>query len=261
MRRLALVLLAAGLAACQSAPAPVVDDLNVMVGGPLGHPVITSVEGTASDQEVTEEPGRGNVISMNTPILYSISSFDEDGELLRGGSISLGTLTQDIPYHTLINGKQEGTRITVANPQNTRMEIVVIDLLYTQAWGEPVDLSGGPTVTEGDDGGPILAEPADVKSLSTQILRRGDGAQVSTDDTVILQYSVYNAENAKLLDSSWTTGPVQVPLAELGQGLQTALDGSTLGSRIMALLPASDGYGSYDAIVFVDLLAVPTLSD
>lgn len=254
MRRICIATAAFLLGACASQPVEP-ESMEVRVIGERGEPVISQVDGRTDNQVIEIEEGSGAHVRKDGPILYTMTSFDHRGEKLRGGDIQFEILSDSIPYSAIIEGKTEGSRITVINPQGTGAEIVVIDLLYTQAYGEPMEVTSGPKVVEGDDGGPILAEPfGRINSMSTVILRRGNGEQVTPESVPILQYSIYNSESGELVDSSWSTGPVRTPVKDFGDGLRTAIEGSTIGSRVMVLLPASDGYGDYDAIVFIDLL-------
>lgn len=100
-------------------------------------------------------------------------------------------------------------------------------------------------------------------------LVKGKGVEVKKDQNVVVNYSgwVWSLTKSKF-DSSWQNGtPVEFPLKDgsLIPGFIKALVGETVGSRVIAVIPPSDGYGSTangsipadSTLIFVvDILAV-----
>lgn len=87
-------------------------------------------------------------------------------------------------------------------------------------------------------------------SLYTKTISEGTGATMTATDGVYGNFAVYDwsGKTSKLLGSSYTSGGGgpslfvggQMPL----QALQTALVGQKIGSRVLAVVPPADGFGS-----------------
>ncbi len=95
---------------------------------------------------------------------------------------------------------------------------------------------------------PVVTIPAKQASgdLVTRTLVRGHGATLTSADSYLANFSVYiwRGKTSKLLISSYTTTPQVLPVTMGLTGLQKALDGASVGSRILAVLPPKDAYGS-----------------
>ena len=81
-------------------------------------------------------------------------------------------------------------------------------------------------------------------AVSTPI--KGTGAVVPAGDDVLANLAIYtwDGKTTKLLDSTFTSIPQILP-ANVGlKGLATAVQGKTIGTRILAVLPPAFGYGT-----------------
>ncbi len=95
---------------------------------------------------------------------------------------------------------------------------------------------------------PKVSIPAEVPSskLAYSTAIKGTGAKLASGDSTLANVTIYKWSGTKssLLDSTYTTGPQLIP-AGLGlPGLATAMQDSTLGSRVVAVLPPKYGYGT-----------------
>jgi peptidylprolyl isomerase len=141
-----------------------------------------------------------------------------------------------------------------------------------KATGDPVAPKKGlPTVQENDKGVPVVTVPktkAPTK-LVVQPLIKGKGAVVKAGQTITASYVGVIWGTGKEFDSSYTSG---VPLKQrigvgaLVPGFDKGIVGQTVGSRVLLVLPPSEGYGDTgnpqagikgtDTLVFVvDILA------
>jgi peptidylprolyl isomerase len=114
---------------------------------------------------------------------------------------------------------------------------------------------------------PKDAEPGDELVMSTLV--EGGGAKVAKGDLVVASYDGYrwNDAGSKLVVSSYAAGqPSAFPTGKLVPGLDKVLIGKKVGSRVVAVIPPDQGYGSQgdarhqvggnDSLVYVlDLLA------
>jgi peptidylprolyl isomerase len=149
-----------------------------------------------------------------------------------------------------------------AGISGTTTLVFVVDVLrsYTgteTAAGSTVAHGGGdlPTVTAPAkaDTAPTVTMPAtSVKppaSLQVQTLVKGSGTKITPGDYVIAQYVGYVWRTGKVFSSTWPqkapygfqigTSPQQVL-----SGWNTGLEGQTVGSRVLLVIPPKDGYGS-----------------
>lgn len=113
--------------------------------------------------------------------------------------------------------------------------------------------------------------PTEVTETERTVVIPGDGAQVVTGDTVIVEYTVLNGTSGEQLDqtpySDDPTVEFAVDEAQLLPGIVKTLECSTIGSRVVGVVPAVDAFGDAgqtdlgvaagESLVFViDLLEV-----
>lgn len=98
-------------------------------------------------------------------------------------------------------------------------------------------------------GKPTIVFPAGKPSADLQIdqLAAGKGAQLGKDDVAIVQYTahVWDGKENRLVDSSFNRGtPAAFPVGQLLPGLDRALQGRRVGSRVIASIPPAQGFGA-----------------
>jgi peptidylprolyl isomerase len=243
---------------------------------------------------------------------YVVYAWDGTTHTLKGSTYSSGetpTLfsTPLLPgLSSALTGKTVGSRVLAVIPPKdgfgtagnseagitgTTTLVFVIDVLRAYpgteaASGSTVAHGGGdlPTVTEPATSGsaPTVTMPAkSVKvptSLQVQTLIKGSGAKVAAGDYVIAQYVGYIWRTGKTFDSSWSRKTpfgfqIGANPSQVITGWDTGLQGQTVGSRVLLVIPPKDGYGTTgassagitatDTLVFVvDILDVysPTSS-
>ena len=91
----------------------------------------------------------------------------------------------------------------------------------------------------------IPAAKADA-ALVTKTLVEGKGAKLTPGDSYLANFDVFvwHGKTNKLLFSSFSKTPEVLPVAMGLTGLQKALTGERVGSRVLAVLPPKYGYGS-----------------
>lgn len=125
-------------------------------------------------------------------------------------------------------------------------------LALDRAEGKSVDAPKDfPKVELGEDGSPTITIPKDEKApteLKVATLIEGDGATVAETDTVRLHYTGVVWSSGKVFDSSWTNGAaIELPANQFVPGFTKAIVGKKVGSQIIAIIPASEGYGDETA--------------
>ncbi len=88
--------------------------------------------------------------------------------------------------------------------------------------------------------------PAPPTDLQKFVLVKGDGKQVQSGQTLVVQYTGVLWSNGQQFDSSWSHGgaqALQVGTGQLIKGWDQGLVGQTVGSRVELVVPPSLGYG------------------
>lgn len=104
---------------------------------------------------------------------------------------------------------------------------------------------GLPTVVRAANGQPGIIIPggAAPTELVVETLKRGDGDVVKAGDSVFLQYTGVTWDENRVFDSSWGGPARQLSLDQVVPGFAEAVTGQTVGSQVLAVIPAELGYG------------------
>ncbi|MGP7999822.1 MAG: FKBP-type peptidyl-prolyl cis-trans isomerase [Streptosporangiaceae bacterium] len=109
--------------------------------------------------------------------------------------------------------------------------------------------SSTPAVTVSGQFGqsPKISIPAQQASsnLTVKTLIKGTGPALSRSDAFVGNYAVYiwSGKTHKLAQSTFQTKTPQLFSGTLLPGLEDALQGKKMGSRVLAVIPPKDGYG------------------
>ncbi len=81
--------------------------------------------------------------------------------------------------------------------------------------------------------------------LTVKTLIHGNGPALSKTDAFVGNYAVYiwSGKSHKLAESTFTSKSPALFSGQLLPGLQTALQGKRMGSRVLAVVPPAEGYG------------------
>ncbi|MEJ1156354.1 MULTISPECIES: FKBP-type peptidyl-prolyl cis-trans isomerase [Microbacterium] len=211
-------------------------------------------------QSSVVEEGSGDPVADGDLVVYALSAFDaETGESLGAFGYDTSALPQQIsadnPLGQLLGCATPGTRVVAAFPAaadgTTTAEAYIIDLIDvvpSAAWGEPQDpVDGMPTVELAEDGAPTITVPdADAPTeVQIETLKLGDGAVVAEGDTVLVHYTGVKWSDGSVFDSSWESGtPASFQTTGVVAGFQQALEGQTVGSQVLVVIPPEFGYGA-----------------
>ena len=177
-------------------------------------------------------------------------------------------------FKQLLTGATYGSRVAAvtnaselfgANAENNSLGVgpddslvVVADLVEKQEESptpssdkaEDASPDTQPTVVE-EGGNPTgldfsgIDEPALDAPVQRVVLKEGDGAEVTADSTISVNYlgSTYDADAP--FDESYSRGePLDSPLSGLIQGWSIGLEGVKVGSRVLLQIPPAYGYGA-----------------
>jgi FKBP-type peptidyl-prolyl cis-trans isomerase len=227
--------------------------------------------------------GAGAALQSGDTALANVAIYKWSGTTHSLVDSTFGTGPQMIPPQlgltgltTALKGAKIGSRVVAVMPPKygygtagqSQLQITgtdtlvwVIDLLQqfsaTQgATGAQVSNGGGtlPTVTAKAAGqAPTVAIPKNSPSsnLSVTTLIKGTGPKLAKGDTAVTQYVGVNWRTGAVFGSSWPTtqaGSGQLLSFQVGgqqvlQGLSQGLQGVTVGSRVMVVVPPALGYG------------------
>ncbi|MDO9454602.1 FKBP-type peptidyl-prolyl cis-trans isomerase [Nocardioides sp.] len=90
-----------------------------------------------------------------------------------------------------------------------------------------------------------IAKPAGKAKLLVSVLKKGTGAEVKTGDLLVANYlgSVYGATTP--FDESYSPKKplLKLPVGSFVDGFNEAIEGQTVGSRVIMRIPPAKGYG------------------
>lgn len=214
-----------------------------IIDAATGEPIVNSKDLSAD--------GTGQVPMLLDPQQYSV--FAAALECLPLGSRTVLT----IPGTAFGEG---GTSVVVAAEATGEPSL--------RATGAPQPaVAGMPTVALSDTGAPTITLPGGDAPTDVQLatLALGDGPTVASGDTVFVQYTGVKWSDGSVFDSSWDRGsPAAFATTGVVEGFQKALEGQTVGSQMLVVVPPAFGYGASEeselkdeTLVFVvDILGV-----
>jgi peptidylprolyl isomerase len=109
--------------------------------------------------------------------------------------------------------------------------------------------SGFPTVVFDSKGLPTVTVPATAAPTSFQeeVLIKGKGAKIGADSNVIVNYQLVLWRTGKVVAGNDTFASGQNATFNTGQvvaGFKQALEGQTVGTRVVVVIPPALGYGT-----------------
>lgn len=259
-------------AAPEPSPAPSPSEADVKavdaikVAGPVGEePKVTfkaplKVAGPTSrvvDEGTGEELVEGAQVTINYVVIAGKDGKTSGStwETKKPETFTLGDPQYDLLNDRLI-GQKVGTRLVMASTamdqtiQVTMVEVAEVKEIPTRAEGtEVAPKEGLPTVALADDGQPTVTIPKNYEApteLVVQPLVEGDGAEVTKDQTVTVQYAGCLLDGTSF-DSSWSRGtPTSFPLNGVIPGWTNGIAGQKVGSQVLLVVPADQGYGDQE---------------
>ncbi|MEI2279440.1 FKBP-type peptidyl-prolyl cis-trans isomerase [Paenarthrobacter ilicis] len=189
--------------------------------------------------------------------------------------------TQNAAMYNAIVGAKVGSHIAIAAPGDATAspaasaKLIVFKLVTAKdaapvlqkPEGETVTPPAGlPTVKEDDKGIPQISVDgvAAPKELISQDLIKGTGAAVKATDTLTVNYVGVTLTGGTKFDSSYDRGQsTSFPLTGVIKGWTQGLEGKTVGSRVLLVIPQDLAYGAAgqgdakgDLVFVVDILGV-----
>lgn len=233
--------------------------------------------------------GSGDALATGDTLEVNYVVTDDKGEVLEstyenGAATSLAnSADQTVPQIVkALEGHKVGAFVTYAIPGNpatetteaTTANVMILEItgkVPNRAWGEDqeVTVEGAPTVALDESGKPSITIPEGYEGtdeLQVIVLKKGDGKVLAETDTITAHYTGWNLKGQQF-DSSWDRGaPTSFPLTGVIEGWTKGLSGQTVGSQVLLVIPAEQGYGEWaegdadnaakgDLIFVVDILS------
>ena len=211
------------------------------------------------------EPGQKvifDALVYNAQTGEQVANSYSDGQAMAVQLAGEGQAAGADPFYEPLVGQKVGACVLVAIPGVSSgsdqpdqdallVAVTVIDAtnVLERATGESVaqteeDL---PHVSLETDGRPIIEIPSDTEpptSLEVRDLIIGSGPAVSKDQTLTVHYTGWLWSDGSAFDSSWESGQsATFPLGGVIQGWTDGLDGKTVGSQVLLVIPPDLGYG------------------
>jgi FKBP-type peptidyl-prolyl cis-trans isomerase len=266
----------------------------VVVSGDLGNSPVVAADGPFSVDRVErtvliegsgDPVGYGDLVQVAITIVNATTGEQAPGTasarvLLEDGATQPGLLATILcatPGSRVVGVVPSGQAFGSAGQPELAIGpdddlVVVVDVLAVvplQAEGTPVALPDGFPDLGLDvdaDGRPTVTIPAGDPpgTLLSATLIEGSGAVVGADDEFLVQFQAVNWRTGDVFDETWGDAPRS--LVDLLPGVDAALVGRSVGSRVVVIVPPADGFGSAgspssgiagtDTVVYVvDILA------
>lgn len=236
--------------------------------------------------DIEEGDGEVPISSADQLVVIDLSLFSgETGEQLVATGydgdlsqpIALSQWTQSVPaLEEALQCASEGSRVAIAiDPDSidpaaassvglaegdSAVAVVDVRKVYRSAADGELQFNSGlglPAVVRAPDGAPgvIVPDGSAPSDLVVQTLKKGDGPVVEADSVVRAHVLAVSWDDKEKLSSTWETQPQSIPLTG-DPVLEDVLVGQTVGSQVMAVVPAELG-GTEQATVFVfDILGL-----
>jgi FKBP-type peptidyl-prolyl cis-trans isomerase len=264
--------------------------------GTTAEVIIPSPLTTSTTQREIITEGTGPIATLDQTVTIDFSIYDgSSGEALQestfDGSTTLPVVLTDavtIPgFVKALECLPAGSRVVAAiapedafgtagnaqagiGPDTTIVlvaDIISIALARANGADQPAT-DGFPSVVLDEKGVPGITIPKDdaPTELGLAVLKKGEGPKVEAGASVTVHYTGALWSDNSIFDSSWTKGaPATFSLDGVVPGFAQALEGQTVGSQVIAIIPPDLGYGDEatgsipagSTLVFViDILAI-----
>ncbi len=206
---------------------------------------VTLIAG-ATGETVAQTPYTGDLSQLFTldRLIQTFPAFEEALQCATGGSrvavaLAPGGLNPDVAASYGIGADDSA--------------VVVADLnkVYLAAADGENQFNpdrGMPTVVRAPDGRPgvIVPDGEPPVGLRIQTIKRGSGEVVTGDAPVRAHYTGVLWDTKEVFDSSWDREPASLTLEGVVPGFAAALEGQTVGSQVLVVIPPEQGYGDSD---------------
>lgn len=233
----------------------------------------TPLSGTGVETKVVIEGDGGAIVGGQRVSMHFLGFNAQTGDEIQGSEFGTENfIAQDLvadarpDFCKALTGVQVGSRVAVlldaasahdsngipalgiAEDAGVIFIFDVVNAYLPRANGDVrAPETGMPTVITSPSGQPGLQIPSTdaPAEFRRTVLIEGGGEPIELGDSVVLHYSGWTWEG-ELFDSSWDSGaPASFPISYDGliEGFVMALEGVTVGSQVIAVMPPELAYG------------------
>lgn len=244
----------------------------IKVTGEYGKAPKVSITGPwAIDKTRTKvlTPSNGQVVAGGQTVVVNYYGVDArtgkkfDESFSKGKPVAF-PLDQVVPgFSKGLTGQRKGSRVLIAMPGSDGYDssggrpqagievgdtlvfvVDIVDASLTGPAGEKVKPKAGlPTVTGATDKPELAIPKTDPPAgLVVQPLIKGAGTKVGPGDTITFNYRWQAWKDGRLLEQSYGGKAGSAQLSGLLPGMQKGLTGQTVGSRVLLVIPPTEGY-------------------
>ena len=197
--------------------------------------------------------------------------FDES---FSGGQPVAFSLDQVVPgFSKGLTGQKKGSRVLIAMPGSDGYDasggnaqagievgdtlvfvVDIVDVQLSEPAGDEVEPEAGLPTVSGPLDKPEISIPkskAPTKPV-VQPLIKGEGKKIGETDTITFNYRWQSWKDGRLIEQSYGDKPASYQLSGLVQGMQKGLAGQRVGSRVLLVIPPSQGYPDGNAEPKID---------
>ncbi|KAF2412937.1 hypothetical protein B1729_12655 [Microbacterium sp. B35-04] len=201
-----------------------------LFSGATGEPIVA----TAYD---------GDLSTVSSPSQWTTNfpGFEDALQCATEGSRVAVALSPD----DMAEGVAQGFGLT---EDDTAVAVIDVRKVYLAAADGQNQFNSGfglPSVVRAPDGRPglIIPDGAPPEDVVVQTLKKGTGETVTGDQPVRVHYTGVVWGEDEAFDSSWDGEPASLTLDGVVPGFAQALEGQTVGSQVMVVVPPDQGYG------------------
>jgi peptidylprolyl isomerase len=146
-----------------------------------------------------------------------------------------------------VDGSEQAAQLGVAVDDSIVFVADVVGIVPPLKVVDYEDLENAPEVTFAADGVPTAVIPDSDPPATTEIglISKGDGAVVGENADVVVHYRGYIWNTGEIFDESYKRGePTPFNTGGVVAGFGAAIEGQTVGSRLVAIVAPEDGYGA-----------------
>jgi FKBP-type peptidyl-prolyl cis-trans isomerase len=233
----------------------------------------TPLSGQGVETQVVIQGDGGAIVGGQRVSLHFIGYNAADGSVIQGSEFGTEDfISQDLiegatpDFCKALTGVEVGSRVAVLlDPESAHGSVGIPTLGIAEDAGvififdvvnaylpkangtAKAPETGMPTVITAPSGQPGVQIPASdaPTEFRRTVLVEGGGEPIEIGDTVVLHYSGWTW-NGDLFDSSWESGaPATFPITYEGliEGFVMGLEGVSVGSQVIAVIPPELGYG------------------
>jgi hypothetical protein len=193
-----------------------------------------SVVSTRYSDDVAQVPSLA-VLAQTFPVLPAAVQCATEGSRL-----AIGLAPDDIAEAAL-----PGIGLEAGESAMLVVDVRKVYLPRADGADQYTESHGLPTVVRAPDGRPgvIVPDAPAPEELVVQTLKRGDGPEITGEVPVRVNYTGVVWDTKDVFDSTWDAEPTSLSLDRVVPGFAAALDGQTVGSQVLVVIPPDQGYG------------------